>query len=47
MSKNRLYFRKMHIIIEIEGKECVVLGRSNIVGKPIAMLMVNCVNGAG
>lgn len=26
--------------IEIEGKECVVLGRSNIVGKPMAMLML-------
>ena len=24
--------------IEIEGKECVVIGRSNIVGKPMAML---------
>lgn len=26
--------------IEMEGKECVVLGRSNIVGKPMAMLML-------
>ncbi|MFP4697489.1 MAG: bifunctional methylenetetrahydrofolate dehydrogenase/methenyltetrahydrofolate cyclohydrolase FolD [Eubacteriales bacterium] len=26
--------------ITIEGKECVVLGRSNIVGKPMAMLLV-------
>ena len=26
--------------IEIEGKECVVLGRSNIVGKPMAMLLL-------
>ncbi|MGF7144016.1 methylenetetrahydrofolate dehydrogenase (NADP+)/methenyltetrahydrofolate cyclohydrolase [Anaerotaenia torta] len=26
--------------IEIQGKECVVLGRSNIVGKPMAMLML-------
>lgn len=26
--------------IEIEGKECVVVGRSNIVGKPMAMLML-------
>ncbi len=26
--------------IEIEGKECVVLGRSNIVGKPMSMLML-------
>lgn len=26
--------------IEIQGKECVVLGRSNIVGKPMAMLLL-------
>ena len=26
--------------IQIEGKECVVLGRSNIVGKPMAMLLL-------
>ena len=26
--------------IEIEGKECVVLGRSNIVGKPMALLLL-------
>ena len=26
--------------IEIEGKNCVVLGRSNIVGKPMAMLLL-------
>lgn len=26
--------------IELEGKECVVIGRSNIVGKPMAMLML-------
>ena len=26
--------------IEIEGKECVVLGRSNIVGKPLATLLL-------
>ncbi|HAG68954.1 MAG TPA: bifunctional methylenetetrahydrofolate dehydrogenase/methenyltetrahydrofolate cyclohydrolase FolD [Lachnospiraceae bacterium] len=26
--------------IEIEGKECVVIGRSNIVGKPLAMLLL-------
>ncbi len=26
--------------IELQGKECVVLGRSNIVGKPMAMLML-------
>ena len=27
--------------IEIEGKQCVVIGRSNIVGKPMAMLMLH------
>ena len=27
--------------IEISGKECVVIGRSNIVGKPMAMLMLH------
>lgn len=27
--------------IEISGKECVVLGRSNIVGKPMAMLLLH------
>lgn len=26
--------------IAIEGKECVIIGRSNIVGKPIAMLLL-------
>lgn len=26
--------------IEIEGKECVVIGRSNIVGKPMGMLLL-------
>ena len=26
--------------IETEGKECVIVGRSNIVGKPMAMLML-------
>lgn len=26
--------------IEIAGKECVVIGRSNIVGKPVAMLLL-------
>ncbi|HEX3076937.1 MAG TPA: bifunctional methylenetetrahydrofolate dehydrogenase/methenyltetrahydrofolate cyclohydrolase FolD [Lachnospiraceae bacterium] len=26
--------------IDIEGKECVVVGRSNIVGKPMALLML-------
>lgn len=27
--------------IEVSGKECVVIGRSNIVGKPQAMLLLN------
>ena len=27
--------------IEVEGKECVVVGRSNIVGKPQAMLLLH------
>ena len=27
--------------IEVEGKECVVVGRSNIVGKPMAMLLMH------
>lgn len=27
--------------IEVEGKECVVIGRSNIVGKPMAMLLLH------
>ena len=27
--------------IDINGKECVVVGRSNIVGKPMAMLLLN------
>ena len=27
--------------IPVEGKECVVIGRSNIVGKPMAMLLLN------
>lgn len=27
--------------ISIEGKECVVIGRSNIVGKPMAMLLLH------
>ena len=26
--------------VEISGKECVVIGRSNIVGKPMSMLML-------
>lgn len=29
-----------HYNIEIEGKECVVIGRSNIVGKPMALLLL-------
>jgi methylenetetrahydrofolate dehydrogenase (NADP+) / methenyltetrahydrofolate cyclohydrolase len=29
-----------HTEIQIEGKECVVLGRSNIVGKPMALLLL-------
>ena len=27
--------------VEVSGKECVVVGRSNIVGKPMAMLLLN------
>ena len=27
--------------IQIEGKECVIVGRSNIVGKPMAMLLLH------
>jgi methylenetetrahydrofolate dehydrogenase (NADP+)/methenyltetrahydrofolate cyclohydrolase len=27
--------------VEISGKECVVVGRSNIVGKPVAMLLLS------
>ncbi|MBW7573747.1 bifunctional methylenetetrahydrofolate dehydrogenase/methenyltetrahydrofolate cyclohydrolase FolD [Caproiciproducens faecalis] len=30
-----------HEKIEIEGKNCVVVGRSNIVGKPMAMLLLH------
>ncbi|MCI8441778.1 MAG: bifunctional methylenetetrahydrofolate dehydrogenase/methenyltetrahydrofolate cyclohydrolase FolD [Provencibacterium sp.] len=30
-----------HANVEIEGKECVVIGRSNIVGKPMAMLLMH------
>ena len=26
--------------VEIDGKECVIVGRSNIVGKPMALLML-------
>ncbi len=29
-----------HYNIEISGKHCVIIGRSNIVGKPMAMLML-------
>ena len=29
-----------HYNIDIEGKNCVVIGRSNIVGKPMAMLLL-------
>ena len=27
--------------VEIEGKECVIIGRSNIVGKPMSLLMLH------
>lgn len=27
--------------VEIEGKECVIIGRSNIVGKPMALLLLH------
>jgi methylenetetrahydrofolate dehydrogenase (NADP+)/methenyltetrahydrofolate cyclohydrolase len=27
--------------VDVTGKECVVIGRSNIVGKPMAMLLLN------
>ena len=27
--------------VDIQGKECVIVGRSNIVGKPMALLMLN------
>ena len=27
--------------VEVSGKECVVIGRSNIVGKPMAMMLLN------
>ena len=30
-----------HYEIPVEGKECVVIGRSNIVGKPMAMLLLH------
>ncbi|MDE8718653.1 bifunctional 5,10-methylene-tetrahydrofolate dehydrogenase/5,10-methylene-tetrahydrofolate cyclohydrolase, partial [[Eubacterium] siraeum] len=28
-------------VVSVEGKECVVIGRSNIVGKPMAMLLLH------
>lgn len=30
-----------HFDIEVEGKNCVVIGRSNIVGKPMSLMMTN------
>ena len=30
-----------HYEVEISGKNCVVIGRSNIVGKPMALLLLN------
>ena len=30
-----------HYEVDISGKECVVIGRSNIVGKPMALLLLN------
>lgn len=30
-----------HYEIDVEGKECVVIGRSNIVGKPMGMLLLH------
>ena len=30
-----------HYNIDVEGKECVVIGRSNIVGKPMGMLLLH------
>ena len=41
--KGTLYMMQ-HAGIELEGKEAVVVGRSNIVGKPMAMLLLqeNC-----
>ena len=41
--KGALYMMQ-HAGIELEGKEAVVVGRSNIVGKPMAMLLLqeNC-----
>ncbi len=30
-----------HEKIDVAGKECVVIGRSNIVGKPMAMMLLN------
>ena len=30
-----------HYDIDVAGKECVVVGRSNIVGKPMSLLLLN------
>lgn len=30
----------LHYDIELEGKNCVILGRSNILGKPLALIML-------
>lgn len=38
--KGIMYMLK-HAKIDLKGKEAVVLGRSNIVGKPVAMLLMN------
>ena len=38
--KGMLYMLK-HAGIELKGKEAVIIGRSNIVGKPAAMLLLN------
>ena len=32
--------KELQVSIEIEGKHCVVIGRSNIVGKPMSLLML-------
>jgi len=38
--KGIMYMLK-HAGIDLKGKEAVILGRSNIVGKPVAMLLMN------
>lgn len=38
---NGIMYLLKHYDVEIEGKHCVVVGRSNEVGKPMAMLMLN------